>query len=200
VAAAAQPSAARQIGQVLSGTSRRQVAVFIGKADDAVGVADVDPGRVWTGGVKGDAEGLVQAVGEDRNLRSLAVRTHAAEDLDLAGLALGQKQIAIGRGANQPRVIQASRIQLHLEACGRDGQHTGGPGNDLRPIVHGLLRSRRGQVGHCEVAADAGGLVSRVGESSLAGKNGVLVLRAGRPFANLHGQEGKCAKKVNSPR
>jgi hypothetical protein len=45
--------------------------------------------------------------------------------------------------------------------------------------------------------------VGRVGESSLAGKNGVLMLRLCRPAANLqekYGLKGKCAKQGNSPR
>jgi hypothetical protein len=45
--------------------------------------------------------------------------------------------------------------------------------------------------------------VSRVGESSLASKDGRLMLRAGRPFANLqekYGRKGKFTKQGNSPR
>jgi len=121
------------------------------------------------GRVKGDAERLVQTLGEDRNLRSLAIRANAAEDLDFACLALGQEKITVRSGTNQPRVVQAGRIKLHLEALGRNGQHIRGPGNHRRPVVHGLLGRRAGQVGHSQVTADAGGLVDRVGESSLPG-------------------------------
>jgi hypothetical protein len=47
------------------------------------------------------------------------------------------------------------------------------------------------------VATDAGGLVSRVSESILASKDGRLMLRAGRPVANLqkkYGQKSKFTK------
>jgi hypothetical protein len=46
------------------------------------------------------------------------------------------------------------------------------------------------------MASDAWGLVGRVGESSLASKNGLLMLSTSRPVANLEdkkGQKGKCA-------
>jgi hypothetical protein len=68
VAAAAQPSAAGQIGQMLLGVARLQIAIFVREANDAVGIADINPLGIGPGGIKSDAEGLMQAVGKNRNL------------------------------------------------------------------------------------------------------------------------------------
>jgi hypothetical protein len=42
--------------------------------------------------------------------------------------------------------------------------------------------------------------VGRISESSLASKDGVLMLRVCRPVANQENRKGKCAKKGNSIR
>ena len=119
---------------MLGGPRRRQIAILIGEAHDAVGVAHVDPGGVRPEGIKGDAEGLVQALGEDRDLGRLAIRANAAEDLDLAGLALGQEEVAVGRGADQPRIVQAGGIKLHFEALGAMGHALAGRGTMVGPL------------------------------------------------------------------
>ncbi len=174
VAAAAQAPAAGQIGNVLRLGPGRQVAVVVRKADDAVGVAHIEPLRIGPGGIESDAEGLAQVGRENRDLSGLAVRAHATEDLDLAGGAFGQEQVAVGRRAQQARIVEVCRVKRHLEAFGRDGPGVGGPGNNGGTVVHRLLRRRARQVGHGQVAADAGRLVSRVGVGGLAGENGVL--------------------------
>ena len=110
VAAAAQASAAGQVGQVFRGAAGGEVAVFVREADDAVGVADVDPGGIGSGGVEGDAEGLVEIGGKDRDLLRLAVGAYAAKDFDFAGLALGQEEVAVGGGADEAGIVEAGGI------------------------------------------------------------------------------------------
>ncbi len=180
VAAAAQASAAGQVGELFHGAARLQVAVLVGEAHDAVGVADVNPLRIGSEGIKRDAEGLMQAGGEDGDLLRLAVRADAAKDLDLAGFALGQKQVAVGRDANEARIVEAGGVEVHLEALGRNGPRVGGTGNDVGAVVDGLIGRGRGQVGDGDVAADAGRLVRRVGKGGLAGEDGILGVDGGR--------------------
>ena len=107
----------------------------------------------------------------------LAVGVDAAEDLDFAGCALGEEEIAVGREANQPRIVEAGGVELHLEAFGRDGPGVGGAGNDVGAVIDGLVGRGIGQIGDGEMAADAGGFVRGVGKRGLAGENGRLRLR-----------------------
>ena len=70
-----------------------------------------------------------------------AIRSDAAEDSNLARLALCEKQITVWGSANQPRIIEFGGIKSHLET-GR----TLGPGV-CRPINHvtGIVRGERGK-------------------------------------------------------
>ena len=128
--------------------------------------------RIGAGGIEGDAEGLVEAGGEDGDLLRFAVGVDAAEDLDLAGLAFGEEEVAVGREADEARVVEAGGVELDLEAFGRDGPGVGGAGNDVGAVVDGLIGRGLGQVGDGEMAAGAGGFVSRVSEGGLAGEDG----------------------------
>ena len=123
----------------------------------------------------------------------LAVGADAAKDLDLAGLAFGQEQIAVGREAQQARIVEAGGIELDLEALGRDGPGVGGarrrPWGRCRRIARAL---GCGQVGDGEMAAGAGGLVERVGECGLAGQDGVIRLsRRRRPRRKAEEESGE---------
>ncbi len=97
----------------------------------------------------------------------------------------------MGAKRMQARVVETGGVELHLEALGRDGPGVGGAGNDVGAVIDGLIGRGSGQVGHGEMAADAGGFVRGVGECGLAGENGRLrVLRYG------DGAEGEqCAGK-----
>ena len=127
----------------------------------------------------------MQAGGEDRGLLRLAVRPHAAKDLDFTGLALGQEQIAVGGGADHPRVVEAGGVQFHLEAPGRGGPGVRGASDNVGAIVHRLVRRGSGQIGDSQVAADAGRFVQRVSESGLAGEDGALRVFLGLRFSGL---------------
>ena len=65
VAAAAQMAAAGQFGQRFFRASSFEIAILIGEADNAVGVADVDPLGVRPVGIERNAEWQVEAGGED---------------------------------------------------------------------------------------------------------------------------------------
>ena len=64
-----------------------EIAGLVREAHDGVGVADVNPPGVGTGGVEVDAEGQVEAsAGEGGDLPRLAVRTDTAQDEDLVSV------------------------------------------------------------------------------------------------------------------
>jgi DNA-binding transcriptional LysR family regulator len=85
--------------------SRLEVAAAISKTDDGIGVADVDPFRVIAGWVEGDAERPVKPLGENARRRRLpAVRP---QHPDAARFALGGKDVAVWRHADEPLMRQA---------------------------------------------------------------------------------------------
>ncbi len=173
MSAAAELCEAGKLGNDLLGLARcDQIAGLVGKADDGVGVADVDPLGIRSAGIEGDAEGKVEAVGEGRDRLRLAIRADAAQNPDLVAVRVRQEDVAVGRGAHQTRLAEALRIHLHLEAFGRDGPCTLGPRNHAGTVVDRLIGLRLGKVGHSDLAADAGMLLGVVGEGGLAGKDG----------------------------
>ncbi len=171
VAAAAQASAAGQVGQVFCSAAGLEIAVLIGEAHDAVGVADVDVLRIRARGIESDAEWLVQAVGERRSLLRLAVGRDAAKDSDFSGCAFGEKEVAVGSDAEQAGIVETGGVKLDFEAFGRDGPRVCGAGDHAGAVVDGLVRGRCGQIGDGDMAADAGRLVRCVGKRALAGQN-----------------------------
>ena len=174
VTSAAKSPATGQIGELLHGTGGCEVAVMVREANDGVGVADVNP--LWVGAerIKRDAERLMEIGGKDRHLLWFAISVDAAKHLDLAGLALSEEQIAVGRETDQARVLEIGGVELNLEALGRDRPGIGGAGNYVGAVVDRLFRHGLGQVGDGEMPANAGRFVSRVCECGLAGEDDVL--------------------------
>ena len=107
VAAAAQASAAGQVGQVFRGAAGLQIAIFIGEAHDAVGIADVDILRIGSRGIERDAEWLVQAFGENGGLLRLAVAVTPRKTRILPAALSARKRSPLGamrsrRGLSRP--------------------------------------------------------------------------------------------------
>ena len=120
----------------------------------------------------------MEAFGENRSLLRLAVGADAAENPDFAGLAFGQKDVAVGRGAQQAGIVEAGGVEVDLEALGRLGPGIGRAGDHAGSVVDGLVGRGSGQVGGGKMAADAGRLMRRVGKGGLAGEHLVLGRRA----------------------
>ena len=179
MAAAAQAPAAGQLGNIGHRPRRLQVPVVIREADNLIGVAYVEILRIGSKRVERDPERLMQASGENRHLLRMPLRIHAAEDANLAGLAFGQEDVAVGRGAQLARVVQTGGVKLHLEALGSLGPRVLRARDHRRSVVYGLIRRGRGQVGRGQVAARARRLVRRVGERLLPGQNLLLLFRVG---------------------
>src|SRR6202008_4662556 len=86
------------------------------EAHHGIGVAHVDPLRIWAWRIEVDAEGPVQAAGESRGEFGLAVSAHATKDFNVARLAFGDEEVAVGRGANQARFIEVGGVKLNFES------------------------------------------------------------------------------------
>src|SRR6202051_3255358 len=105
-----------KIRDVLGGAGGFQVSAPIREADDGVCVADIDPLRVAARREEGNAVGAVESRDEDGSLAGFAIGSDAAEDLDFAGAAFRQENIAVGGGTNQSRIVESSCVQLDGES------------------------------------------------------------------------------------
>ena len=118
----------------LGGAAGLQIAVGIGVADHPIVLGDVDPLRIGPERVEGDAEGLVQALGEGgvdaRPLGPVGGAQHA----DAPGRLLGDEDVAVGRDHHMPRAGHAVGKQRGAEP--RRQREAG--------VVGGAVLGRRG--------------------------------------------------------
>src|SRR5215813_6331743 len=139
VSAPTRPATAWQVrNHGLSGPARFEVAVLVGKPDHRVGIRHVHVLGLWTQRVERYAEGFMQSSGKNGGLLRLAVGGDAAKNLDLAGPALGEEQIAVRSGANQARILQARSVKLDFEALRRRRPGVLGALNHARLVQRGL--------------------------------------------------------------
>src|SRR6266481_7855211 len=139
-------AAGGKIGNMPGRAGGFQVSILIGKADDSVRVADVDPLRFISRRIKGDAVGTVEPFNEDRSLPGLAIGCDATEDLDFAAAAFSQKQIAVGGGADQTRIVESLCVELDGESVRPFRPRIIGTRHQLRTIVGRIGSVRRGKV------------------------------------------------------
>src|SRR3954464_14970096 len=85
--------------------TRLEIAGLIGKADDAVGVGDIDPLRIVAVREEGDAERLPQSRSEDLIGRGFAAFA-GAQYADGARARLRGEDIAVRRNAHDARGAQ----------------------------------------------------------------------------------------------
>ena len=167
-----------------------QIAGVIRNALYRCGIADVDVLRVVSR-IEGDAEGMVEAGGELLDLSGFAVGAYAAKDKDGAGAGVSEKEIAVGCGADEARHGEGAAAQLHVflivgtlhgdgvaagverdfEAVGSDGPRVGRARDDMRCVVHRLVRLGRGKVGESDLAENARLLLIPIGERVRAGNH-----------------------------
>ncbi len=107
MAAAAQTPSSGQVEKMLRRAARNQISTTIRKPHHAVRVADIDPVGMRSCGIEIDAKGQIQPGSKHRNLPGRSIRLHPTKDLDLAGFHLRQKDIAVGRGADQPGYLSS---------------------------------------------------------------------------------------------
>jgi len=85
----------------------------------------------------------MQATRERRRLRRLALRGHPTQGAHAVVLALGHEHVSVRRHPQQPRVVQALGVKLHLEPRRRLRQRALGPRHQVRAIVDRLRLIRR---------------------------------------------------------
>lgn len=61
---------------------------------------------------------------------------NATKNLDFAAPAFSKKDVAIGRGAHEPRVVEAVGVELNLEADRSLGPRVFGTTGDARTVIH----------------------------------------------------------------
>src|SRR5436305_1650780 len=76
--------------------SGRKVAIVIWEAQYSIGVADVNPLRIFTWRVEGNAERTVQSCRKSRLLLRFSIFRDSTKNCNFAFGTLGQEDIAIG--------------------------------------------------------------------------------------------------------
>ncbi len=152
---------------MLGGAARLQIAVTVGKAYNCVGVAHINPLRIFSRGVKGDSVRPLQSAGEDLHLLRLAVGSQAAKNANASGSAFREEDVAIGSGPQQTRIVQASRILINLETCRRDGPHICRSRHHVGTIFRRFRRVRFGKIIDRDLARGSRLFVSEISERRL---------------------------------
>src|SRR5580692_5030417 len=140
---------------MLRGTASFQIAVAIGKAHNRIRIANIDPLGIRSGRIKTDTEWTVKSRSESLRLRGLAVGTNSAEDQNVVGVAFGDEEIAVGRGANQSRLIKPGRIKLNFEARKNLWPRVLWTRHQLRAIAGRRRSERLGQIFERDLAGRA---------------------------------------------
>ncbi len=113
MAAAGELSIARNVGDDgLGGAGGVEVSGVVRESLDGCGIANIDIPGVF-GGIKGNAEGVVEAGGELFDLGSLSIGAHAAKDENGSGAGVGEEEIAIGRGTDEARHGEDAAAEGH---------------------------------------------------------------------------------------
>ena len=183
-------SADRELGQLFSWTAGFEIAALIGKAHDAVCVADIDVFWIRPAGIEGDSEWLMEPFGEDGCLLRFSIGSDPAEDENLSGLALGNEEVAVWSGADKAGIVQSGGVLLDFEAFRRDGPGVRWLRGHAGAVVDGLLLVGRGKIVHRKVAASARRLMGCIRKCILPGKNLGCCLTIGMTSFGLAGVPG----------
>ena len=116
------------------GAARGEIAVAVGKAQHGIGIADIDPLRIGSGRIEGDAERIVKPRRKDRRLCRLAAI--GPQHADAPGAAFRDEDVAVGSGARCTRTGETRSEQVHFEA-GRNGRLLIAPMHHSDEVVGG---------------------------------------------------------------
>ena len=87
-------------------------------------------------------------------------------------MGVREEDVAVRRGAHQPRLLEALGVDIHLETLRRNRPRTLGARHQAGTVVDRLIRLRVRQIGECNLAANAWMLLGVVGKRGLAGDGG----------------------------
>ena len=168
-----------------------EVARVIGKANNAVGVRDIDPfGSVAR--EERDAKGLIEAARVNlagRGFMRLAIGR--AQNPDTSGAGFRDEDVAIGRHAHLARSAQALGEQRDLEAGGHLRERSLRTRHHMRHVGGGGRCSRLRQVFRPDQPAHAGSVGAPVAERGVAGQRRRLRHRL-LDEAGANGADGEC--------
>ena len=94
------------------------VAVLVREPNHAVAVADVNPFRIGTGRIEGDAIGLAKSRGENSILLNLGSTVLQTVNANLVGLAVSHEDVAVRRYPDRAWRSQFRRPQVPQRTLG----------------------------------------------------------------------------------
>src|SRR4029077_10610273 len=126
----------------LGRSARFEIAITIGKPNDAIGIRDVQKLRVVAQWIKRDPERVVQ-VAFCKNFCDvrLAIAVCIAQHFDLVGATLYNEDVAVRCGEQEPRIAKSSGVQFDFESRRNLGLIINWPVYDTRPINRESIRA-----------------------------------------------------------
>ena len=186
-------TAAGQFGQGLSRAAGLHVPNLVRKTNHGCGVAHVHPLRIGATGIEVDPERALLVGGEGLHLAGLAVGVMPRMTMIFPGELSARKMSPLGairirRGFSKP-VANCSTLKP-----GRVWGHTpSGRGAIAAALLADSRGIRLGQVGHRDLAANAGMFLGVVGKGVLAGQS---LLRDSRERTEGAKRDGEGCKQV----
>src|SRR5262249_268513 len=128
------------------GFSCLEVAVLVYEPNYRISVRYVDPLRIRTWRIEGNAKRLSESTGKDLNLLRLAFGGDSAKYFQLSTAALSEEHIPVRRRAQQPGIVQSSRVLVDFESRGSLWPGIGRTIDQIGSVVHGLAGIRFRQI------------------------------------------------------
>src|SRR4029077_7051647 len=103
--------------EFLSRSARFEIAITIGKSNDAISIRDVQKLRVVARWIKSDSERFVQiAFCKSFSHIRFAIAVGVAQHLDLIGATLHNKDVAVRCAEQESRIAEATGGQFDFES------------------------------------------------------------------------------------
>src|SRR5213075_226726 len=103
---------AGNVGNMFGRAARLQIAILVRKANDGVRVTHVNPLRIGSGRVEINSKWPVQTSRKDFGAFRVSFGGDAVEDADFSTAAFGDKEIAVGSGTDQARLVQSRSVKF----------------------------------------------------------------------------------------
>src|SRR5262245_750064 len=173
VSAAVQQCTGREMRrELLSGSTRLEIAILIQKPNHTIGIRDVQKLRVVARWIKGDPERFVQiAFGKSFSDIRFAIAVSIAQHLYLISATLYNEDVAIRCAQQESRIAKSAGVQFDFEARRNFGLHTGWPIHNVRPINCESIRAWRRQILNRDFAHHARRIACLIAHCSFAGED-----------------------------
>jgi hypothetical protein len=197
-ATAQQPTGREMCGEFLRWSARFEIATTIGKANNAIGIRDVQKLRVVAGWIKSDPDRFVQpAFCKNFVHIRLAIAVRVAQHLDLIGATLYNEDVAIRCAEEESRIAKSRGVQFDFEPRRNFGLRVSWPVYNVRPINCESIRTRWRQILDHDFAPDARRIACPIAHRGCAGEDrAVFSGRAGYDGDDENGREKDCAQNL----